>query len=160
MAGGADDGERRGRGEQRRMRQSDERRALEKLYCEQMPKMFSEGVKLRDFMAVKNAAMQSLLKQHAEENTTAFWTHATAASCRTGRSSTSTPHAVGGHACKQRNQNEPTRNLPSAVATKFNTGTAKKQIRRRRQLPRLTQKYNPTQQCNRRIANDSAKSKI
>eukprot|EP00666_Eupelagonemidae_sp_cell4sb_P003697 gene3697-7234_t len=108
MAGGAGDGQRHGRGEQRRLRQFDERMALEKLYCQQMPQMLREGVKLRDFMAVKNAAMQNLLKQHAAENTVAV------------------------DACYRRKlqdgQIKSHYNLRSAIVTPYNNGKSMKQM--------------------------------
>eukprot|EP00663_Eupelagonemidae_sp_cell21sb_P001472 gene1472-4216_t len=55
----------------RRQRQFNERMDIERFYLDKMPKMMSEGVKLRDYLAAKNIAMQSLLRQHKEENTMA-----------------------------------------------------------------------------------------
>eukprot|EP00666_Eupelagonemidae_sp_cell4sb_P007369 gene7369-497_t len=63
MAEGAGEGERRGR----RERHFAERMAIERLYLEMMPTMLRDGVTLRDFIAVKNSALQSLSQTHKDE---------------------------------------------------------------------------------------------
>eukprot|EP00666_Eupelagonemidae_sp_cell4sb_P002789 gene2789-18633_t len=64
MAEGAGEGERRGR----RERQFAERMAMERLYLEMMPTVLRDGVTLRDFLAAKNNALQSLTQSHKEEH--------------------------------------------------------------------------------------------